>query len=269
MDFTVLEARRFTSDHGVRIGRVVKDYEIDLECSSERIYFYDGIKERCLHSGDVLVRCPHGIVSSIGAQDSYILTLDFSQRPKTEAYSRNIQGELQPFTGNELITRLEPIIHPTHTREIMAIYQKLTCLPNHNIPAAKELVTELIYTLNAEISRKNYDILIPEKNISTIVIEYIQENMERHISLDDLSKLVSLEKSYFLRLFRKETGKTPIETLIEMRLNKASDLIISTGLTIAEIADRCGYNTVSFFISEYKKRYGITPDAQRSRQTYN
>lgn len=269
MDFTVLEARRFTSDHGVRIGRVVKDYEIDLECSSERIYFYDEIKERRLHRGDILVRRPHGTVSSIGGQDSYILTLDFSKRPQTGTYSRNIQGEIQTFTENELITRLEPIIHPTHTREIMLIYQNLTCLPNHNIPAAKELVTELIYTLNAEISRKNYDILIPKKSISTTVIEYMQENMEHHISLDDLSRLVSLEKSYFLRLFRKETGKTPIETLIEMRLDKASDLIISTGLTISEIAERCGYNTVSFFISEYKKRYGITPDAQRSHHALN
>lgn len=264
MDFTVLEARRFTSDHGVRIGRVVKDYEIDLECSTERIYFYDGIKERRLHSGDVLVRRPHGIVSSIGAQDSYILTLDFSKSSRMEAYSRNIQGEFQAFTENELITRLEPIIHPTHTREITSIYQKLTCLPNRNSPAAKELVTELIYILNAEISRKNYDILIPEKSISATVIEYMQENMEHRITLDDLSRLISLEKSYFLRLFRKETGKTPIEMLIEMRLNKASDLILSTNLTVAEIAERCGYNTVSFFISEYKKRYGITPDAQRN-----
>ena len=141
----------------------------------------------------------------------------------------------------------------------MSIYAKLICLSNHNSPAAKELVSELIYTLNAEISRKNYELLSPQKNISTAVIEYMQENLDRHISLDELAKLVSLEKSYFLRLFRKETGKTPIDTLIEMRLAKASDLITTTDLTVNEIADKCGYNTVSFFISEYKKRYGITP----------
>lgn len=262
MDFTVLEARRFTSDHGVRIGREVKDYEIDMECSSERIYFYDGIKERRLHCGDVLVRRPHGIVSSIGGQDSYILTLDFSKRAYTDVYSRNIGGVFQPFTENELVTRLEPIIHPIHAREIMSIYAKLICLSNHNSPAAKELVSELIYMLNAEVSRKNYELILPEKNISAAVIEYMHDNMDRHISLDELAKLVSLEKSYFLRLFRKETGKTPIDILIEMRLAKASDLISSTDLTVKEIADKCGYNTVSFFISEYKKRYGITPGAK-------
>lgn len=263
MDFTVLEARKFISSGGSRTSRAVKDYEIDMECGSDRIYTYDPIRECRLSYGDILVRKPKSVVASVGAQNSYILTLDFSGSTPHGTYSRNIPGTFQPMVENELISRLEPIIHPTHISEIMRIYQKLICLPNHNSDIAKELVCELIYTLNAEISRKNYEILKPTGTVADTIIAYMQEHLERRITLNDLSKLVCLEKSYLLRLFRRETGQTPIEMLITMRLDKASDLIAVTDLSVSEIAAECGYHTVSFFISAYKKRYDITPEAHR------
>ena len=91
----------------------------------------------------------------------------------------------------------------------------------------------------------------------------MQENLNSNITLEEISRMVHLEKSYLVRLFRKETGKTPIDALIEMRLTKASDLIATTDLSIYDIATQCGYNTVSFFISMYKKRYGMTPEVHR------
>ena len=55
------------------------------------------------------------------------------------------------------------------------------------------------------------------------------------------------------RQFKKNTGKTPIKALIEMRIEKATDLVANTDIKICDIAAMCGYNTASFFISEYKK----------------
>ena len=91
----------------------------------------------------------------------------------------------------------------------------------------------------------------------------MQENLHRSITLGELSRLVHREKSYLLRLFKKETGKTPIEALIEMRLTLATDLVATSDLSIGEIAAQCGYNTVSFFISKYKQHYGMTPEEHR------
>jgi len=264
MDFSILEARKFVSPYTKCTKREVKDYEMDMECASGRIYSYDGIKEQRLSSGDILVRRPHGTVSSVGAQSTYLLTLDFSCKESTENYSRNISGSFQPLFENELISRLDSIIHPTYTKEISSIYSRLSCLLNLNSEIGKELVRELIYILNAEISKKNYENLTPPKSVAEQVISYMQENIGKRIALSDISAHLCLEKSYLSRVFRRETGKTPIETLIEMRLDKACDLIGSTDLSVNEIAFECGYTTVSFFISEYKKRYGATPEAHRN-----
>ena len=269
MDFRILEARKFTSVHSGYIRREVKDYEIDMECAGGRIYSYGAIHEHRLSAGDILLRQPHGIVCSEGSQSTYLLTLDFSKSTRADTYSRNVAGEFQPPCENELITRLDAIIHPTHKKEIASIYQRLTCLSSHKTDAATELVSELIYTLNAEMSRKNYEILTLDKSIADKIISYMQDNLSRRVTLDDLSKHLCLERSYLLRLFRSETGKTPIDALIEMRLNKACDLVASTDLLISEIAFECGYNTVSFFVSEYKKRFGTTPAMHREQIKYH
>ena len=269
MKKTILESRFFASMCGSPYVRTVKDYEIDMECISGRVYSYGDIHEHRLVAGDILVRRPHGVVCSVGAQRSYLLTLDFTSNAKSEAYSRNVAGEFQPICENELITRLDAVIHPMHQKEMCAIYERLTCLSSYKTAAAAELARELIYMLNAEVSRKNYEILTPDNGISDKVIAYMQDNLSRRVTLDDLSKHLCLERSYLLRLFRSETGKTPIDALIEMRLSKACDLVASTDLLISEIASECGYNTVSFFVSEYKKRFGMTPAMHRELMKYS
>lgn len=78
-----------------------------------------------------------------------------------------------------------------------------------------------------------------------------------------MASLVHLDKSYLTRLFRDTFGKTPIDMLIELRMAKALDLISNTDSKICDIAELCGYRTPSFFIKEYKKRYGFTPHMHR------
>ena len=72
-----------------------------------------------------------------------------------------------------------------------------------------------------------------------------------------------LDKNYFVRLFKSTYGKTPINVLIDLRMERASDLIVNTNIPITDIAESCGYSSVSYFITEYKKHFGITPLKQR------
>lgn len=269
MDFTILEVRHFVSSHEGFVSRTVKDYELDMECASNRIYSYGPIHECRLFHGDILLRRPGGVVYSRGAQNTYLLTLDFSGTVKPENYSRNIPGPIQTLFKHTLINELEFLIHPTHIREMQNIYQCLISLPNRNSDAAKELVRELIYMLNAEIARKNYELLKPSETIVDTITTFMRQHLKQRITLDDLSSLVCLEKSYLSRLFRQEAGKPPMEMLIGMRLEHASDLVASTNLSISQIAEECGYRTVSFFIAEYKKRFGMTPEAHRRMTQMN
>lgn len=265
MEFTILEARSFNSGVPFEVRREVKDYEIDIECINGRIYSYDNICQRQLKRGDVLVRRPHGVVVSEGVQNSYIITLDFSEQMTLPNYTRNIPGPFQSECNIELIDNLDMIIHPEDTDRIMSIYKALIGLPNRNSQSAKALVCELIYLLNAELCRKKFKEMKTDNDVCSVALDYIQKNISKQISLDSISELVHLEKSYFVRLFRKNTGRTPIEMLVSLRLEKANDLVANTDIKICDIASMCGYNTISYFISEYKKLFGITPAMHRKQ----
>ena len=107
---TILEARVFVSSYPLAHERVVKDYEIDIECTDNRLYTHNG-KSYKLRSGDVLIRTPGSVVSSIGNQKSYLLTLDFSEAKHSLPYSRNIGSKIQPLTNGlvEPISKFTPL----------------------------------------------------------------------------------------------------------------------------------------------------------------
>lgn len=258
----ILEARIFNSSYAIARERTVKDYEIDIECSDNRIYTYNK-KTFKLKRGDVLIRTPGGVVSSLGIQKSYIMTLDFSLRGDPLLYSRNIPGILQAKTENELITSLPPVIHPRNPYMLFEIYEKLIRNPVLSSESALSLADEIIYIINSDVAHEKYLLSKSKNNAIDKAMSYMENNLSSRISLDELAAISSLEKSYLIRLFKKETGSTPLKILSEMRLNRACDLLATTDMNIVEIASKVGYNTPSFFISEYKKRFGITPFMHR------
>ena len=252
------------SSNFLRVMRTCKDFEIDMELSNGRRYVYNGSEEYKLLKGDILVRKPGSTCRSLGKQTSYLLTIDFAKHVTDSNYNRNLPGEIHPEFKSELLDNLTPIIHPQNTEEIKSIYKHLLMLSDYDSPIAKELVKELIFLINAEICKKNYEILKPQQNSCDIVISYMRKNLSENITLEELAEVAHLEKSYLIRRFRKYTGKTPIEMLIDFRMEKATDLITNTNMKINDVSALCGYNTPSFFISEYKKRYGITPESLRN-----
>ena len=78
-------------------------------------------------------------------------------------------------------------------------------------------------------------------------LNYIDDNITKPISLDELSSYVYLSKYYFCKLFLKSTQMTPLNYILARRLSIAKNLIINTDLTISEIALASGFNSFSNF----------------------
>ena len=72
------------------------------------------------------------------------------------------------------------------------------------------------------------------------VISYIQNNIHEPLSLSDLAKYVSYSPYHFIRIFKEETGLSPLYYVSSMRLQKAKDLLLNTDLTIQEIGMEIG-----------------------------
>jgi AraC family transcriptional regulator len=72
------------------------------------------------------------------------------------------------------------------------------------------------------------------------VIDYLETMYAEEIKLEDLAEMAKMSKYYFIRLFQKETGKTPYQYLQEVRFKRAVDLIIHTQKSVTEIAGLVG-----------------------------
>lgn len=138
-----------------------------------------------------------------------------------------------------------------------------------------ELVTaSLMQRLWLEIY-ENTDITHRKENINDAVssqarlqlmMQYMQQNYQNGISLDDVAAHAGVSKSTVLNLFRKYLHVTPINYLINYRLNEAAALLSKTEKKVNTISDETGFNNVDYFCRLFKKHYRVTPSEYRKRK---
>jgi AraC-like DNA-binding protein len=103
------------------------------------------------------------------------------------------------------------------------------------------------------------------KELIGISINFIHNNFERDISLGDIAKFVFLSPSYFTRAFKEETGMSPINYLLKVRIERAKELLEDTGLKISDIALSVGFSNQQRFNEMFKKYAGLTPLQYRKK----
>ncbi len=96
-------------------------------------------------------------------------------------------------------------------------------------------------------------------NRTKIMIRYIEDNYFNDITLDMIADSVSISKSSCLRCFRQIINSTPIQYLMQYRIEKASDALKSTNEKVNRIAINCGFSDISYFSKCFRELKGITP----------
>ena len=97
------------------------------------------------------------------------------------------------------------------------------------------------------------------------LLSKIETNFEHIPSLEEAATQTGLSKFYFARHFRICTGHTYWDYINQIRLKKASQLLVETNDAICKIALACGFHDVSSFNRSFKKDIGCTPSEYRAR----
>lgn len=95
------------------------------------------------------------------------------------------------------------------------------------------------------------------------VLDYLQKNYSRHISIQELADRVFFNRDYLARIFRKQTGTTITNMLQKIRLEQVCHLLSTTEQTVAQIADTCGFDDRKHFYTVFKKHLGVLPGEYR------
>lgn len=96
------------------------------------------------------------------------------------------------------------------------------------------------------------------------MLTYIYEHYAQTITLEEIAGAANISRSEAGRCFKEYLGCSPVEALIQYRLQNAHRLLEETTLTLQEISYECGFHSVHYFSRQFRKHYGYTPGRKRN-----
>lgn len=95
-------------------------------------------------------------------------------------------------------------------------------------------------------------------------LSFIEQNFQNDISVEDIAAFCGLNRSYFGKIFHDTIGKSPQEFLMSYRMQKATELLKLTQLSIGDIGNAVGYSNQLHFSRAFKNVYGVSPREWRN-----
>jgi AraC-like DNA-binding protein len=96
-------------------------------------------------------------------------------------------------------------------------------------------------------------------------LRYLRQNIDKPLTLEEMAGNAGLSKSHFSRIFKDQTGYSPVDYFIHLKVQRALSQLVLTEMSVREIAEMVGYEDPYYFSRLFKKVAGVSPTT--SRQT--
>ena len=231
-------------------------------------YYIDG-RECPVKAGDLVIINPGTYHKSLATVPDF---------PATEHYigftDINLQGEKKdhlPLKNGDFVLAMTDGIK----QEVLKICSSMTnefktCRPGRYFMLKAYLIQLILLLIREqENTTQNTSGCIFEspnkKHVVKQIISFFDKHYQEKISLDQIAQNMYLSTFYISKIFKNETGDTPINYLIRLRMEKAGEIIKSDAtLSVQDIASMVGYDDVYHFSKLFKKHFGTAPSRYRS-----
>ncbi len=164
--------------------------------------------------------------------------------------------------------------HIRNTQEISHTVERLIRVAKESNPAKdvfadmalQELLLRLMQTQARHLIFDNYREYSATSRFATVIL-HIQERLHENLTIGQLSNIACMSKPHFFRSFRQEFGISPVEYIIRERLKLARRLLKEPQNRIAEVSYQCGFQSVNYFCTLFKKYEGVSPGQFKKNQS--
>jgi AraC family transcriptional regulator len=117
--------------------------------------------------------------------------------------------------------------------------------------------------LACNYSAKQKKVFAPKGKLSAVqlhqVIDYAHSNIHQNIGLNDLAKNINISPFHFIRLFKQTIGISPYQFMLQLKIERAKQLIQQSEFSLTSIAYQLGFMDQAHFCNAFKKATGVTP----------
>ena len=203
--------------------------------------------------------------SSGGVIPNFVCMPEFIAPENSLVYKKYIL----PIISSNMSFQCFQIAEPWQARIIQIMIKIMGTQENEKIRELSTLALLqdlwLIFYENVKLSDKEKMQTVDEaaqKRVQ-LMMQYIHENYNHEMSLDEIASHIGISKSTALNLFQRFLHTTPVSYLIGYRLQAASRLLKNTNKKVKTIAYESGFRNVDYFCRLFKKRYHLTPSEYR------
>ena len=206
-----------------------------------------------LHEDDLMIVNPNVSHTEIGIKGETFeyIVLGFEGM---EFYNADFNQHIQVFQANyqdykhEILFYVKPALLEAKNKE------------QHSKALSQHLWAILMINI---IRRSNIQLTVsPSQKVNKeciFVENYINDHYKENITLDQLAELAYVNKYYLAHTFKKQKGISPINYLLEKRIEEAKYLLKTTNLSVNEIGRIVGFSSQSYFAQSFKRALGKTP----------
>ncbi|GAB3935478.1 helix-turn-helix domain-containing protein [Mucilaginibacter myungsuensis] len=197
--------------------------------------------------------------------DSFAIAFDQSFlhnfRKSGQPYDQPLNETLYPLK-NDLrrhVQQLKSYMDEGQQNEALINESLKQCLENYDLIYTEEISGKL-----DQLQFANRDTKVEILRRLNLAKEYVVSNYSQNISLNDVAAHACLSVNHLLRTFKQAFGQSPHQYLVQVRLQRAKQLLRSTALPVNQIVNMVGFECASSFIRLFRSRYGVTPFRYRS-----
>jgi AraC-like DNA-binding protein len=168
-----------------------------------------------------------------------------------------------------IFTADNPFIDVGHNEDLLQLFHTLIKTVSAAEIGYRQIVSgitlQILGLVNAVSKFKTPDTGNQSKLISKAKF-LLQESIENPVNLEEMVKELPMGYSRFRKIFKEMTGQSPNQYHLNLRLDRARDLLTSTTLTINEIAYQTGFDSIFYFSRLFKKKNGLPPKEYRQNK---
>lgn len=259
--------------------RTMDCYELIIGLKGSIYLEQAGIKYE-IKAGDVMLVLPghnHGGYKLVekGTEISFYWFHFYYKEPMELVEEKELLDKFMLKRNNPYFNELEEIAyipifsHIQDISKVNIIARQLLDFCNTNYYTNK-IIAFLISTLVIEISHQTLEQLSDNLEgtegelIFNQILEWLKINAFQELSLKDVATKFNFNKNYLAKLFKKKTGITVNDYIMNIRITRAKELLLQSDLTIKEVAYKVGYLDEKYFMRIFKSKELITPSKYRN-----